>query len=76
MDVPHAGPQALERAELELLHRAFRAPKFLGDLTNALLLDEALQDHALLILREAAHQTGEQCAALQLGAGPVVAGLR
>src|SRR5438132_14254338 len=49
MDVPHASPQALERAELKLLHRTLRAPERLGDLPKALLLDEARDDDALLI---------------------------
>src|SRR5438445_825582 len=59
MDVPHASSQALERAELKLLHRALRAPERLGDLPKALLLDEAGQDDAPLILGQTADEVGE-----------------
>jgi hypothetical protein len=76
MGVPHALPQALEGAELELLHRAFRSPKPVGDLANALLLDEALQDDALLVRGQPAHQIGEHGAAVRAGAHPVLAGFR
>src|SRR5258705_6851417 len=43
MDVPHLGPQAFKRAELQLLDRALGALESFGDLADALLLDEALR---------------------------------
>src|SRR5262245_2666910 len=64
MDVPHACSQALERAKLQLLHRAFGAPESLGDLADALLLDEAGEDDALLIVGQAADQVREHRAAV------------
>src|SRR4029453_2222436 len=56
MDVPHPVSQGLERTELKLLHRALGAPERLGDLANALLLDETGQDDALLIGRQGAER--------------------
>src|SRR4029077_3984901 len=56
---PHAGSQALERAELELLHRALRAPERVGDLANTFLLDEALQHDAPLVARQATDEIGQ-----------------
>src|SRR5262245_45840630 len=64
MDVPHAGSQGLERAKLQLLHRAFGAPERLSDLADALLLDEAGEDDALLIVGQAVDQVGEHRAAV------------
>src|SRR5215510_3221741 len=66
IDVPHPGPQGLEGPVLELLDRALRALQLLRDLPDALLLDEALQQHALLVRRQAAHQIGEHGAAIHL----------
>src|SRR5262249_19772985 len=67
MDVPHAGAQILERAELELLDRALRAPERLGDLADAPLLDEARHDDALLIVREPGDELGEHRAPVGVG---------
>src|SRR5262249_29956019 len=60
MEVPHPGPQCLERAELQLLDRAVGASQLAGDLAYALLLDEALPHDPLLIVGEAADKVGEQ----------------
>src|SRR5262245_31964755 len=59
MDVPHASSQRFERPELKLLHRALGAPERLGDLADALLLDEAGDDDALLIVGQAGDQVGQ-----------------
>src|SRR5262245_48291399 len=76
MDVPHAGSQGLERAKLQLLHRAFGAPESLGDLADALLLGEAGEHYALLIVGQAADQLGEHRAAVGVVRLPVVDRLR
>src|SRR5438132_2055195 len=76
MDVPHASPQALERAELKLLHRALRAPERLGDLPKALLLDEARDDDALLIAGQTADEVGEHRSVVGVGRSSVVGRLR
>ena len=49
-------PQALYGAELKLLDSSFAPPKLKGDLTDALLLDEAQLNHAVLRFREPVHQ--------------------
>jgi hypothetical protein len=75
MDVPHPVSQGLERAELKLLHRALGAPERLGDLANALLLDETGQDDALLIVRQAADEAdevGEDCAVVDVDQSSIV----
>src|SRR5262249_3660429 len=66
MGVPHAGAQALQRAELQLLDGAFRAAERPRDLGDAPLLDEALHDDAPLVQRQSAHQIGERGAAVDL----------
>src|SRR6266850_5471201 len=76
MDVPHAGSQILERAELELLHRALRAPERLGDLANALLLDETGQHDVLLVEGQTADEVGEHRAAVGVGRSSVLGRLR
>jgi hypothetical protein len=45
----HLRPQALQRAELKLLHGAFAPGQLFRDFTNAFLLHETLEDHAALI---------------------------
>jgi hypothetical protein len=72
MDVPHPVSQGLERAELKLLHRALGAPERLGDLANALLLDETGQDDALLIVRQAADEVGEDRAVVDVDQSSIV----
>src|SRR5712692_1363025 len=51
----HLGPEILNGPELQLLHRAFAAAQFLGDLTDALLLHEAHMNHAKLGFWKPAH---------------------
>src|SRR5262245_45801624 len=58
MDVPHAGPQALEGPELQLLHGAFALAELLADLAKALLLDESPDDDAPLVPGKTAHELG------------------
>ena len=67
MDVPHACPQALQRAELKLLHRTLGAPQLAGNLANALLLDKAFQDDALLIAGQPPDQLGEHHPPVHVG---------
>src|SRR4029077_13325952 len=64
IDVPHARTQGFERAELELLHSALGAAERLGDLADALLLDEPGDHDTLLIVRQAADQIAEHGAAV------------
>src|SRR5262245_20841117 len=66
MDIPQPGPQILERAELQLLHRALRAPERAGDLANAPLLDESVEDHALLVAGQLHDQLGEHREAVRV----------
>src|SRR5881397_2376299 len=72
MDVPHACSEALECAELELLHRALRALELPGDLANALLLDEALDHDIPLVVGQAADEIGEQDPPVDVDHVPVV----
>src|SRR5882724_3603466 len=74
--IPHVSSQGLERAELELLHRAFRTPERLGDLANALLLDEAGQDDALLIVGQASDDIGQHGPTVDVGRGAGHVGTR
>src|SRR3954469_10184473 len=57
-------PQRLERAELQLLHRALRPPELPRDLVDAALLHETPDDHLPLIVGKRLHELRQQCAAL------------
>src|SRR3954470_17509144 len=57
-------PQRLERAELQLLHRALRPPELPRDLADAALLHEAPDDHLPLIVGKCLHELREQRAPL------------
>jgi hypothetical protein len=48
MAFPHLSPQSLQRAELELLYRAFGFAQALSDFFNTALFDETFAYHAAL----------------------------
>jgi len=53
----HLHPQALQSAQLELLHGPLGLSHVLRDFTNALLLDETLKDNHPLTRGQLFHQT-------------------
>src|SRR5271157_3410380 len=53
----HARPQAAERAELQLLHRALSLANLPRHVLNTFLLDKPQHHHAPLLGRQTIHQT-------------------
>src|SRR5215467_3769167 len=62
----HLGAQVLDRAELKLLHRAFAASEFRGNLSDALLLHKSHLNDAELGLRKPLNELEQHGAALDL----------
>jgi hypothetical protein len=67
MTIPHLVTQALQSAKLELLDRSFAAAKLLGDLTYALFVNKAANNHETLVRWQAVHQLVEHSAPLGFG---------
>src|SRR5215469_3892713 len=62
----HLGAQVLDRAKLKLLHRAFAASEFRGNLSDALLLHKSHLNDAELRLRKPLDKLEQHGAALDL----------
>src|SRR5579872_132910 len=69
MGPPHARPQALQGAKLQLLDCALAAAQVLGDFANALLLHKTHNDHALLVRRQLVYEAKQGGALLNLAHG-------
>src|SRR5262245_64225347 len=67
MGALHLSPQALNCAELKLLHRALAAAEFLCNFPDALLLHEAHVNHTELRFRKPAHQLEQHGAVFDFG---------
>src|SRR5262249_21089649 len=57
-------PQILNRAELELLYRAFASVQFPRNFPDTLLLGKTHLDHTALVRRQGAHDTKQERSAL------------
>src|SRR5215475_11879939 len=62
----HLGAQILDRAKLKLLHRAFAAPEFRGNLPDALLLHKSHLNDSELRLRKPLDELEQHGATLDL----------
>ena len=67
MGALHLSPQALNCAELKLLHRSLAPPEFLGNLPDAFLLHEAHVNHPELRFRKPVHQLEQHGAVFDFG---------
>src|SRR5687767_2652961 len=72
----HALPQALERAQLQLLDRAFRSVQRRRHLADALLLDEPHLDHPALRVRQPLDELRQHRAQLDPFGLPLVGHVR
>src|SRR5690242_3516849 len=66
---PHARPQVLQSAKLQLLDGSLAAEQLTGDLTNALLLHKTQNDDAVLVRRQIVHEPKQGGALFHLAHG-------